>query len=280
MSKDLLEAFREQAELTTPVPGFDLIEAGGRARRRRRYAVMGGAAAFVLAVSGLLAVTSDTDRDVQPAEHPDTSGVTLWPGPTMTTLRAGTYEFAASVGPYSPAVRLTLPPGWNAWHGPNRFEGLGSDVTYDEKVNEHVLSQDPDWYVDLLQLDVRWIAQRGCTMAHVQDRGLPGFVRALTHAPGLEVVQGPTPGTFSGRAAVHVRFKVPSGVPTCLGQLLLQAEDGPIGLGDPGTVHDAWVIDVDGESFLVWASWSPHTPPGEVDALLGIVDSIELHDRG
>ncbi|KRF34715.1 hypothetical protein [Nocardioides sp. Soil805] len=277
MSEPLLEAFREDAELTTPVPAFDLIERAGRARRRRRYAVTGAVAACVLAVSGLLAAQGAAPSSPQPAEHTE-SGVTPWPGPTMTTLPAGTYEFASSVGPYSPTVRLTLPRGWNAWEGPNRFEGLGRQVTHDAKDNERVLTR-ADWYADVRLLQVQWIAQRGCTMADVREGGTSRFVQALTHTPGLHVVQGPTSGTHAGHAAVHVRFRVPDGVPSCLREFLFQATPGPIGLGDPGEMHDAWVIDVDGESFLVWASWTRRTPPAEVDALLGIVDSIELHDR-
>ena len=41
MSERLLEAFREEAEVVTRVPDFDLIQARGRTRRRRRYAVTG-----------------------------------------------------------------------------------------------------------------------------------------------------------------------------------------------------------------------------------------------
>ena len=44
MSERLLEAFREEAERATPLPAFELIEATGRARRRRRHAVVSGVA--------------------------------------------------------------------------------------------------------------------------------------------------------------------------------------------------------------------------------------------
>ena len=33
-------------------------------------------------------------------------------------------------------------------------------VTDDAEVNRELLAQDPDWYVTVLGLDVRWVAQR------------------------------------------------------------------------------------------------------------------------
>ncbi len=68
MSERLLEAFREEAERGTPLPAFELIEAAGRARRRRRHAVVSGVAACVLGVSGLLAATYDDSPGPQPAD--------------------------------------------------------------------------------------------------------------------------------------------------------------------------------------------------------------------
>ena len=51
----LLEAFREDAERLTRPPAFELIEAVGRARRRRRHAIGGVVAACLLAATGVVA---------------------------------------------------------------------------------------------------------------------------------------------------------------------------------------------------------------------------------
>ncbi len=89
----LLEAFREEAERPTRLPAFELIEAAGRARRRRRHAIGGAVAACLLAATGFVATTTGDTPDPQPAEDPDPgSSATPWPGPTMTTLEEGTYD--------------------------------------------------------------------------------------------------------------------------------------------------------------------------------------------
>jgi hypothetical protein len=279
MVESLLDAFREEAELVTPVPPFDRIEAAGRARRRRRHAVAGLVAACVLGLAGLVAVTDDGSGSPRPADDPGPSSLaTPWPGPTMTTLPRGTYRLPVSVGPGSPAVEFTLPAGWNAWLGPNRFEGLGARPTHDSAANERILSREPRWYAGLLLLEVDWITQRGCTAADMTDSDITAFARALTHVPGLEVVDGPTATLQSGRATVHLRLRDLGTRPACSGGSLFQAPQGAIGFGDAGTVFDARVIDVDGRPFLAWAEWTRHTPRSEVAALLGIARSITLDE--
>lgn len=279
MSERLLEAFREEAELATPVPDFGSIARAGRTRRRRRYGTAALVAACVVGLAGVVS-TDGGKGDATPADDRDpSSSATPWPGPVMTTLPKGTYEFPASVGPYSPAVRITLPRGWNAWEGPNRFEGLGREVTHDADVNERVLRAGPTWYADLVLLDVQWIAERSCTMSDVRDDDVTTMAAALAQTPGLDVVSVPTATVRAGRDAVHLRLRARQHVPECLQQFLFQATQGPVGLGDPGDTHDAWVIDADGDPLLVWASWSSRTPQAEVRALLDIVDSVELRDH-
>ncbi len=279
MSERLLEALREEAELTTRVPTFDLIAAAGRARRRRRHAVVGAVAACVLGAGGFFAHADAGSTELQPTQDQDASYAIPWPGPTMTTLREGTYEIPFSVRVGSPEAQLTLPPGWNAWLGPNRFEGLGRRVTHDGRVNERILARDPDWYVGLLLLEVTWVAQPGCHAADVTDSDTSGLVRALTDIPGMEVVDPPTSSSHSGRDAVHLRLRQDGNGPACSQDFLFQAPPGPVGFVGNGAVYDAWVIDVDGRPLLAWAAWTRGAPPAEVEALLGIVDTVELHDH-
>ncbi|MET0916598.1 MAG: hypothetical protein ABWY81_10415, partial [Jiangellaceae bacterium] len=93
MSERLLDAFREEAERAIVLPEFERIEAAGRARRNRRHAVVGAAAACALGVTSLLAATGRDHDGPQPAEDTH-SAATVWPGPEMVTLKEGTYELA------------------------------------------------------------------------------------------------------------------------------------------------------------------------------------------
>ena len=68
---DCWTAFREEVERTTPVPAFELIEAAGRARRRRRHAIGGVVAACMLAATGLVVSQDGGSPDPQPAEDSD-----------------------------------------------------------------------------------------------------------------------------------------------------------------------------------------------------------------
>ena len=55
-----------------------------------------------------------TTRQVQALEYP---------GPVMEDLDPGTYELTPSSDPDFPRARISLASGWNAWEGPNRFDG-------------------------------------------------------------------------------------------------------------------------------------------------------------
>lgn len=278
MSERLLEAFREEAEMATPVPAFDRIEAAGRARRRRRHAVTGAVAACVLAVTGLLAVTDRGSGDAQPAED-GTADVTPYPGARMTTLREGTYE----VDPphrSQPVVRFTLPAGWNSWVGPNRFEGLSDQVTDRAGSNEEVLEQDPEWYLGLLFLQVDWLAQRGCTMTDLRGDDTSSLVQALTRVSRLRVTSGPKDTIRFGHPAVHLRLQQQGREDGCLNDNLLNAA---VNLGvtylERDSTYDAWVVDLDGRPLLVLAVWTAQTPEDEVEDLLEVIDSIQIRQR-
>lgn len=268
MSERLLDAFREEAEHTTRVPAFELIEAAGRARRRRRHAVGGALAACVLATTGILLVTNDPSAPPQPAEQKDdTSLVTPYPGNQGQRLDEGTYEFELA-DPALPDVRFTLPPGWNSWIGPNLFEGYR---------DQEPRGKDEEWYLGLLILDVRSIAQRGCSTTDLTGKDPAAVVQAFTRAARLRVVSGPDRTVRFGRPTTHLRLQeqAPSG--GCLDSVLLfGAEGSGLTYLGRGTTYDALVLDLDGRPLVVWASWTRGTPQAEVDALMGVVDSLEL----
>jgi hypothetical protein len=277
MSERLLEALREEAELATRVPAFELIEAAGRARRRRRHAVVAAVAACMLAVAGVVTVTDDSTGDPQPAD--DTSRAAPYPGALMTTLAEGTYEIEPAHRS-RPVARFTLPPGWNSWVGPNRFEGLSDQESDHAGANNEVLEQDPEWYLGLLFMEVEWVAQADCTMTDLKGDDTASLVRALTKVPRLKVTSGPESTVRFGHPAVHLRLEEQGGSVECLNDSLFNAA---VNLGvtylGRGTTYDAWVIDLDGRPFLVWAAWTARTPDAEVDALLNVVDSIEIRER-
>ncbi|WP_107765977.1 hypothetical protein [Nocardioides terrigena] len=275
----LLESFREDAERLTRLPAFELIEAAGRARRRRRHTIGGVVAACLLATTGVVVTTTGDTPDPRPAEDPaPRSLATPWPGPTMTTMKEGTYEFRPSIAPGSPPVLVTLPPGWNAWEGPNRFEGLDRSVTDDADVNEGVIEEHPRWYAGLLVLDVQWVAQRGCSFADTADDDAAALAQTLVRLPGFGVDTGPTSATVDGLPALHLRLRGLGTLPRCTGGVVLHSSHGPIGGGEADTLYDVWVIDTGVSPVLVWAEWSRSTPQRDVDDLLAMVDSVEIGD--
>jgi hypothetical protein len=279
MSERLLEAFREEAEHSTPLPDFDLISAAGRNRRRRRHAVVAAVTACVLGASGLLAATNGDPSDPQPAGDSDaTSRVTPFPVGAMTTLEEGTYE----LDPFKtsrPTVRFTLPDGWNSWVGPNRFEGLSDGTSNQVGSNEDVLERGPDWVLGMLAVDVYWLAQPGCTMTEMSRGDSTTLVEALTDVPGLEVVSGPERGVRFGHRVVHLRLREQGGAGACPNQAYLNPAEpasASVTYLGRGTTYDAWVVDLEGRALLVWAAWTRDAPDDEVDDLLRIVDSVEL----
>ena len=275
----MLEAFREDAERLTSLPAFELIEAAGRARRRRRHAIGGIAAAGLLVATGILATTTGDTPAPRPAEDPAPRALaTPWPGPTMTTVEEGTYEFRVAVAPDNPPVRVTLPEGWNAWRGPNRFEGLGRIVTDDADVNEGVLAGDPRWYAGLLVLDVRWVAQRGCTFADTSDSDAATVARALARMPGFGVDRGPIRTTRDGHPALHLQMRGLGTAPGCTGEDVVLSSQGPVGGGGVDDLYDVWVIDTGVNPVVVWAAWTRGTPERDVEDLLDMVESVEIAD--
>jgi hypothetical protein len=262
------------------MPDFEAIAAAGRSRRRRRHAVIGAAAACVLGASGLLAATGDDSPVPDPAGDVDEpSLVTPYPGVTSTTLEQGRYEIRPFADPSLPAVRFTLPPGWNSWVGPNRFDGLSDEVTGVDGSNRKAIDRDPEWLLGMLVLEPRWVAQPGCTMIDVRDADVATLVRSLQDIPRLRLTSGPQHTTRTGFPAVHLRLREKSSRDTCRQDSMLDTTQGGVSYVGSGTTIDAWVIDVDGRPLLVWAAWTATSPIADVQDLLGIVDSVEVHDR-
>lgn len=280
MSERLLEAFRDDAEQHARVPAFETIEAAGRRRRLRRHAAVGAVTACVLGVSGLVAATYGDSTDPQPAEDSDETSLGA-PFPTMTntTLEAGSYVLHPSRDTSLPPVRFTLPAGWNSWLGPNRFAGLDDLATDDSRTSQDLLEQDPEWLLGLLVLDVRWVAQPGCTMTDVTNDDTTALVQALTTTPRLTVTSGPESTVRFGLPAVHLRLQEQGRRDACPQDTVFTTADAAVDYLGRGTTIDAWVVDVDGRPLLLWAAWTAKTPSAEVQDLLGVIDSIEVQEH-
>ena len=277
MSERLLEAFREEAEQHIRVPDFATIEAAGRHRRRRRHAVIGALTACVLGVSGLVAATYDGSTGPEPAEDSDKSSFgTPYPMMTNTTLKAGTYVIHPSRETSLPSVRFTLPAGWNAWRGPNRFAGLDDVATEEARTNQELLEQDPEWLLGVLPIEAQWIARPGCAMTNVTGEDTATLVEALTNVPRLTVISGPDSTVRFGHPAVHLQLRERGRGDACPQDSLMHTAEGAVGYLGRGTTIEAWVVNVDGRPLLLWSVWTAGTPRSEVQDLLGVIDSIEL----
>lgn len=278
MSERLLKAFQQEAEHVTRAPAFELIEQRGRRRRRRRQAAVGGmlACALALAVTTTVALRDDGPRAGEPATPSETSQTsaeaTPYPGNRMTTLEEGTYDLNPTYSSAGPYVRVRLPEGWNAWESPNRFEGVGAAPG---TFNEDALGP-AKWYMGLSALEVEDVAAPRCAMADVTGDAA-ALAEALTEVPWFAVTSGPDTVTRSGYTAYHLRLRQTRAAPGCHEDRLFGAVgQRNAGGGDPSATFDAWVVDVDGKSVLVWSGWTRTTPPAEVQGLLEIIDSMEI----
>jgi hypothetical protein len=271
-----LDAFREEAELRTPVPAFEVIEQRGRSRRRRRRAVIGAVAASVIVVTGLLATTGGQPPESRTA-NPTTPDVTPYPQwMRMVTLPSGTYAMQPFADPAAPVVHVEVPPRWNAWEGPNRFEGLrpaGED-------NSEALGE-THWLVGLVAVEVRQIATPACGTTDMAGRGADALVRALTAIPRLQLSEEPERTQRFGHVATHLSFEDTGMTPACPRSLLFEtARNGEMFfVTGQRNVYHAWVVETDFGPLLIWYVWTKDAPPHEIEALQAMVESLEVVDR-
>lgn len=267
MSDLELREFRARVEELVDLPDLTALEGRGRRLRRRRLAVGAAAVVAILAVAGGIAVAQRDDPDVAPVEPPDSrSGDITYPGPVMETLDAGTYVLQPSAEADAPRVRLTLPPGWNAWQGPNRFEG-DLDTT--------------GWYAGLLVVDPDAVASKPCLGPQPQDAvsDEPAeVVAALRRLPLFRVTVVERSTEPFGYPATHLRIQATRAFTRQCADVnvLRTAMHETVGLGDAN--GDTWVVDVDGRAYVVNAVFDTKTPRHIQRELYEIVDSIEFVD--
>ena len=273
MSEQQLKEFGARAESVVDIPDFAELDRQGRSLRLRRRASIAAAVAVVLTVGGIAAAqihkkTVDTGPIKPPQVH-------TYRGATMKDLEPGTYRLHPSRIERDLTADLTVPDGWNAWIGPNRFDGHAPGRTNDEAVG-HLT-----WYVGALVLEVDAVNTRGCGAPTNDLDTTKDVVRALGRAFSTEVVRGPEPGRRFGHPATRMRLRVTRQVELCRTDttVLHSTADGYVDYAGPGTLLDVWVVDVDGTPIYVQRAWTPNAPDSARGELDGVIDSLEFGTR-
>jgi hypothetical protein len=276
MSDLKLRGFAVRAEERMPLPDFAELEDRGRSLRRRRLAsATGVAVACVLAVAGVVVLRDDSPSAVEPARPPDDARVQAmeYPGPVMEDLDPGRYALVLSADPDFPRARISLPSGWNAWEGPNRFDGQASPGSNEDGLGES------EWYVGILVVKVTAVKTRPCgddssSVAAVGST-TESLVRAIRRIRGFQLTESTEPVAKFGHPATHFRLVTAAPEGTCDDYLFITSANGVVG-GTDGT-EDIWVVDVDGYPVLVDTQQTARTPPEIRRELAAAVDSIEFY---
>lgn len=274
MTEQQLREFATRAEELVTVPDFGELDRRGRNLRRRRHAITAGVAACLLVLGAVITAQNVKPKTQEPVEPPELPAkVTPYPGNTMSTLDEGTYELMLGSSD-SPVARVTVPRGWNAWEGPNHFDGHAPG-----RVNEDALGH-ATWYVGLLVLELELVARGECdavlNTVGVSEKGTSAVVRAITNAPRLELKAPAERLTKFGHPAVHLRLEIVAKAGCDRDFLFYSARNGAIGYLEDGSDIEAWVVDVDGHTAVVWGTWTPNAPSKEVRDLRAMIDSIEF----
>jgi hypothetical protein len=276
MSDLKLQGFAVRAEERMPLPDFAELDRRGRVLHRRRVtAVAGVAAACVIAAVGVVVLRDDSPKAVQPVHPPDDTSVQAmdYPGPVMEDLDPGRYALIPSSDPDFPRARISLPSGWNAWEGPNRFGGQESTGSNEEGLGES------DWYVGILVVKVIAVTTRPCHDSSpnmtVVGSSPESLVRAIRRIRGYQMTESTEPLATFGHPATHFRLIATGADGTCDDNLFTTSANGVVG-GTEDT-EDVWVVDVDGYPVLVDSQLTAKTPPAVQRDLSDAIDSIEFY---
>jgi hypothetical protein len=275
-----LKDFGARAETLVEIPDFAELDQRGKALRIRRRVSVAATLAAVLAVAGLsVAQTHRTNADDGPVTPP--ADARAYPNATMKTLEAGRYWLAPSVPPghslaeYAahPVVEFSLPKGWNAWVGPNRFDGHAPGRTNNQALG-HM-----SWYVGALALQVTAVNTHGCDSPDVGKVTTPTtLVDALTRTFGFRQLRPPHQVRKFGYPATRMRVRVTKAVEGCGNNAAVfdSAGSGPIQYAGVGWIADIWVVDIDGHPIYVQKIWTRNAPPTARAELASVIDSIRF----
>lgn len=257
----------------------DLICRGVRRRMRRRTGL--AAAAYGLAaVAGAVALVADDVSPPSPASAP-------------LALRAGLPE-VEEVGDRIPPGRAGMPSAVSGApaavsvvvpaDGPWRENSSGSGI--------HSAIRGGTAWLNLATYVVDGVVREPCRSSWVPvSPAIPsGFVRpgptptaladAIADLPRADVVVSPHLVARWGTTAVHVRVRIPHA--GCRNGKLLWTFDTRRGgefLGNASARLDFWVVELGGRAVVVEAEQPMGATATERRGLVGLLDSVELHDR-
>jgi hypothetical protein len=235
-----------------------------------------GAAAASPLVSEL--AIEPTPTPISPA-IPDAVDVESVPG-DFGPLEADTRYYARPVVPNGPTIYVlyTIPAdGWVAWIGSFKPGEEGRDQT-----------------VALHVLNVTSLVRHGCTDHGMADPPVGSRVEdlatALTTLEPFQVVEQPAPVSRWGYNGMRLVLRTPD-LPTTVagGQLSwtgcqdreLKSWIGrPLSYAyygySPGLIEEFWILDIEGQRLVVATDHFPDTPPGDMEELDAVLDSIEI----
>ena len=274
MSEQQLKDFGARAETLVEIPDFAGLEQRGRHLRMRRRAGVAATLAAVLAIGGVaISQAHRTEADHGVVNPPPPVKAQPYPGATMKNLDAGRYRLYPSRAERDLTADLTLPAGWNAWMGPNRFDGHAPGRSNDEALG-HLT-----WYVGALVIEVDSVNTEGCGAPVDQLTTPRQVVAALGRAYSMTVVDGPTSVRKFGYPATRLRLKVTRAAESCnenTTSVFHSTANGFVGYAYTGTLLDVWVVDVEGTPIYVQQAWTPNAPRHVRDELATVIESIRL----
>jgi hypothetical protein len=277
MSDQMLRAFREDAESAIVRADFDEIARRGARRRLRRRAVSAISAAAVVAAVGSLALLTDGyTPSLTPTDDPAGSSLPLLVD-VDGQIPPGRGAFPPIANGPSVVVLSTEIPADGVWQKSSAFSDIYAKI------------RSGNAYLHLSTYVVDGVARRACRALYVQPEGkAPGFVGpgstpadvagAITRIPRATVLEAPQPVTKWGTAAVHVRLQVrQTGCRNGKEFWIFDTAQGGESIGNVHAVLDFWVLEVDGQVFVIEAEVPVGATAAERGQLAELVDSIRFH---
>jgi hypothetical protein len=252
-----------------------------RDRRRRNQRIMAGAVAAVIVVTGALAFFFAVRTETTPTYGDMPAGGPV--PPTLTTgseaLVAGTYlldlDARGSGVERFPNVAITVPDGWA------NIDGWGVDSdTYG------------DHWVGITFWDVDGVYAHPCQWKGEKIQPGPtvaGLAKVLAKQPLRDATQ-PVDIVVDGFDGKQLQWSVPANIDfsTCDfastdGRSFFESWIGAPGSWatdryqqGPGQVDRLWILDVNGERFVVDAMYMPSTDAKDRQELWQVMDSIHF----
>jgi hypothetical protein len=243
------------------------------------------AGSLVLATAlALGACSSGTSGEevADPTEAASTTAapVDIWSFEPFSDLGSGRYFIDPDLDPSTPLrVTYEIPvEGWKMWIGGAKFSDAG--------------------HVGFSITTVSNLVTDGCLDHSWQDPpvgpSVEDLATALAHLAPFHVTSPPEPVSIYGYDGMHLGLTVPHRSSWKRGAFVGCEErklkswvgvaarddeepgDAYYGYTGPGYTEEFWILDVDGTRLMIAAEHSRGTPPGDLEELSRILDSIRI----